>query len=68
MATNLGLNDRLINLARKLGRHKTKKDAVNAALEGYVNRLKQLEILDLVGKIAYDPDYDYKAGRRKART
>ena len=65
MATNLGLNDRLVDEAQRVGGHKTKKDAVNAALEEYVRRRKQLKILDLFGKIDYDPAYDYKAARRK---
>jgi Arc/MetJ family transcription regulator len=65
MATNLGLDDKLVEEARKAGRHKTKKEAVNAALAEYVSRRKQLKILELFGKIDYDPAYDYKAARRK---
>ena len=67
MPTNLGLNDRLIDEARRIGKHKTKKDAVNAALEEYVRRRKQLKILDLFGKIDFDPNYDYKAERHRKR-
>jgi Arc/MetJ family transcription regulator len=67
MATNLGLNDRLIDEAQRVGGHKTKKAAVNAALEEYVSRRKQLKILDLFGKIDFDPSYDYKAERRRKR-
>ncbi len=66
MATNLALNDKLIMEARKVGRHRTKKEAVTAALREYVQRRKQLRILDLAGKIEYDPDYDYKALRRRS--
>ncbi len=67
MATNLALNDSLIEEARTLGGHKTKKDAVNAALAEYVERRKQLKVTKLFGKIDYDSDYDYKALRRKKR-
>lgn len=67
MATNLGLDDRLVDEAQRVGGHKTKKDAVNAALEEYVRRRKQLKILDLFGKIDFDPSYDYKAERRRKR-
>ncbi|MBZ5510364.1 MAG: type II toxin-antitoxin system VapB family antitoxin [Acidobacteriia bacterium] len=67
MATNLGLNDRLVDEAQRVGGHKTKKDAVNAALEEYVSRRKQLKILELFGKIDFDPSYDYKAERRRKR-
>lgn len=67
MATNLALDDRLIEEARRIGGHKTKKDAVTAALKEYVQRRKQLEILDLFGKVDYWEDYDYRQLRRKAR-
>ena len=64
MPTNLGIDDGLIEEARKLGHHRTKKDAVNAALDEYIKRRRQKDILSLFGKIDYDPDYDYKQGRR----
>lgn len=63
MATNLALSDKLIEEARKLGKHKTKKAAVTAALEEYVKRRKQIRIIDLFGTIDFDPSYDYKASR-----
>jgi Arc/MetJ family transcription regulator len=65
MATNLALDDKLIIEALKVGRHKTKKEAVNAALKEYIARKKQLEILDLFGKINFDKDYDYKKARKR---
>jgi Arc/MetJ family transcription regulator len=65
MATNLALDDKLIEEARRAGKHKTKKEAVSAALEEYVRRRKQLEILEAFGKFEFDPTYDYKAERRK---
>ena len=67
MATNLALDDKLIEEARDLGKHRTKKEAVTAALEEYVQRRKQLRILDLFGKIDFDPTYDYKAARQRKR-
>lgn len=65
MATNIDIDARLLEEARTLGHHKTKKSAVNEALAEYVRARKQRQILDLFGKIDYDPDYDYKAERRK---
>ena len=65
MPTNLALDDRLIDRARRVGKHKTKKEAVTAALEEYVGRREQMRILELAGSIDYDPDYDYKALRRR---
>jgi hypothetical protein len=68
MPTNLAIDDHLIEEARKLGRHRTKKDTVNAALDEYIRRRKQREVLSLFGSIDYDPDYDYKKARRTKRS
>lgn len=65
MATNLALDDRLIEEARRVGRHKTKKEAVTSALTEYVRRRKRLRILDQFGAVEYDPRYNYKAERRR---
>ena len=65
MPTNLALDDRLILEAQRAGKHKSKKDAVNAALAEYVQRRKQLRILDHFGTIDFDPSYDYKSARRR---
>jgi Arc/MetJ family transcription regulator len=67
MATNLALDDRLISEAKKLGHHRTKKDAVNAALDEYIRRRRQQEILELFGTIDYDENYDYKKERQKRK-
>ncbi len=67
MATRLALDDALIEEARRTGGHKTKKEAVTAALEEYVRRRKQLRVLDLFGTVDYDPAYDYKSERRRKR-
>lgn len=65
MATNLALDDKLIENARQLGRHKTKREAVTRALAEYVQRLRQQEILTELGKIGYEPGYDYKKQRKR---
>ena len=49
MATNLAIDDRLIDEAKRVGNHKTKKEAVTAALDEYIRWRKQLEILDHFG-------------------
>jgi Arc/MetJ family transcription regulator len=64
MPTNLAIDDRLINEAVRLGHHRTKKDAVNAALDEYIRRRKQLRLLSVFGTVDYDDDYDYKHERR----
>ncbi len=67
MPTNLALDDALIEKARAVGGHRTKKDAVNAALEAYVRRYQQREIIDLFGTVAMEPGYDYKTERARKR-
>jgi Arc/MetJ family transcription regulator len=65
MATNLALDDRLIEEARRSGGHKTKKEAVTAALDEYVRKRKQMRILDAFGTVAFDPAFDYKTERTR---
>lgn len=65
MATNLALDDNLISQAQKMGRHKTKKDAVTTALKEYIAHKKQAEIIELFGTLHFDKDYDYKKARAR---
>jgi hypothetical protein len=68
MPTNLAIDDRLIEQAQKLGRHKTKKETVNAALDEYIRRRKQAGLIPLFGTIDYDPAFNYKRERTKKRS
>ena len=65
MATNLALDDRLLDEALKIGGKATKKDTVTEALQEYIARRKQARIADLFGTIDYDRKYDYKKQRRR---
>jgi len=65
MPTNLKLDDKLIEQTVKLGHFKSKQQAVNTALAEYVQRRQRLRILDLAGKIEFDPNWDYKKMRRR---
>ncbi|HYI10230.1 MAG TPA: type II toxin-antitoxin system VapB family antitoxin [Thermoanaerobaculia bacterium] len=65
MPTNLAINDQLLEEARKIGGHRTKKATVTEALEEYIQHRKQVRILELFGTVKYDPKYDYKKQRRK---
>lgn len=67
MPTNLAIDDHLIEEARAVGGHKTKKETVTAALQEYISRRKQRAIVSLFGKIDFDPDYDYKKERSGKR-
>jgi len=63
MATNLQLDDDLLTQARNLGQHRTKREAANAALRLYVQRLARTEMIASFGTIDFDPEWDYKAER-----
>jgi hypothetical protein len=65
MATNLAIDDKLLEEARIVGKHATKKAVVNEALAEYIQRRKQAEIIGLFHSVEYDSDYDYKAERKK---
>lgn len=72
MATNLALDDQLIEDARRAGSHRSKREAVTAALEEYVRRRQQMRILEAFGTFpsdshAIDPAYDYKSERQRER-
>ena len=66
MATNLAIDDQLIEQARIIGKHRTKKAAVTEALQEYIERHQQLKILALFNSVEYDPDYDYKKQRKQS--
>lgn len=63
MPTNLNLDDQLIELAVQLGDHRSKREAVNAALAEYVDHLRRLRALADFGTFDFDDDYSYKRAR-----
>ena len=65
MATNLALDDRLLEEALKIGGRATKRETVTEALQEYISRRKQAGVLDLFGSVDYDPKYAYKTQRRR---
>ncbi len=67
MATNLALDDDLVEEAKRLGKHRTKRDAVNEAIAEYVARRRRRKVLDLFGTMDWNPRYDYKAERRRRK-
>ena len=66
MATNLAIDDRLLEEAQRIGGQRTKKATVTEALEEYIQRRKQVEIVKLFGTVEFDPSYDYKKQRRRS--
>ena len=65
MATNLAIDDNLLEQARIIGKHATKKGVVTEALQEYIQRRKKIEVLNLFHSVEYDSTYDYKEQRRR---
>lgn len=65
MATNLAIDIKLLEEAQSISGLKTKRETVNSALKEFVDRRKQMELVDLFGKYDPDPDYDYKKSRQR---
>ncbi len=65
MATNLSIDPKLIEQALKVSGERTKKAAVTRALEEFIARRKQKHLLDLMGKLEWNTDFDYKAERSR---
>ena len=64
MATNLDMDRDLLEEAMTLGGHRTERAVVVGALEEYVRRRRQREIIELFGTIDYG-DHDYEEQRRR---
>lgn len=65
MATNLSIDPELIEMARKLSGERTKAAAVTKALQEFIARRRQKRLLDLVGKLEWDSEFDYKTERSR---
>ena len=65
MATNLSIDPDLIEEALKLSGEKTKKAAVTKALVEFVARRRQKDLLELFGRLDWDPTFDYKSERSR---
>ncbi len=64
---NMAIDPRLIEEARRAGKHKTKKEAVTAAPCEYIQRRKQVRVLKAFGSFEFDPAYDYKVERHRRK-
>jgi Arc/MetJ family transcription regulator len=66
MATNLAIDEQLLEEALRIGGRRTKKDTVNEALQEYILHRKQARVVELFGTIDFDSKYDYKKQRRRS--
>jgi hypothetical protein len=60
----IALDDRLLAEARSISKHLTKKAVVIEALQEYIQKRKQIKIINIFRTIEYEADYDYKAQRQ----
>ena len=65
MATNLSIEPELLEKALQVSGEKTKKAAVTKALEEFIARREQRKLLELFGRLEWNPDFDYKAERSR---
>ena len=63
--TMLVIDEKLLEEARSASMHQTEEEVITEALQEYIARRKQRQILNLFGSTEYDADYDYKAQRRR---
>jgi Arc/MetJ family transcription regulator len=64
IATNLAIDDVLLERARRVGKLRTKKETVTQALTEFIQRRRQREILKGLGTIEFRKGWDYKKDRR----
>ena len=64
MATNLQIDQDLLEQAKSLAGLPTKRETVNEALKEFIQSRLRQQLLQLKGEIEYFEDYDYKALRR----
>lgn len=64
MATNLAIDDRLLQKAVQAGGLRTKKETVTKALEEFIQRRQQRKILRASGTFEFREDWNYKADRQ----
>jgi len=65
MATNLAIDPKLLEKAVRVSGEKTKKAAVTKALEEFIARREQKKLLELFGKLEWNPDFNYKKERSR---
>lgn len=65
MATNLSIDPNLLDLALAVSGERTKKAAVTKALKEFIARRQQRRLLELIGKLEWDEEFDYKAERSR---
>jgi Arc/MetJ family transcription regulator len=64
MPTNLAIDDVLLEKARRIGKLRTKKETVTVALEEFIQRRRQRQLLKSLGTFDFRKDWDHKKDRK----
>ncbi len=64
MPTNLASDDSLLEKARLIGKLRAKKEAVTVALEEFIQRRRQRQLLKSLGTFDFRKDWDPKKDLR----
>ena len=62
---SLQINENLLQEALALSNYQSRTAVIEAALHEYIQRHKQLKVIELFGTIDYESDYDYKQQRQQ---
>lgn len=62
---NLQIDENLLQEALALGNYQSNSAVIEAALQEYIQRRKQVQVMELFGTIDYDSDYNHKQQRQK---
>jgi len=65
MATNLAIDDQLLDEALKVGGHRTKKATVTEALGEYIRRRRQVRVVELFGTLDFEKLQGSKSQSRR---
>lgn len=65
MATNLAIDPELLDKALEVSGERTKKAVVTKALQEFIARREQRHVLELMGKLDWDPSFNYKRQRSR---
>jgi hypothetical protein len=66
MATNLAIDPDLLERAVAVSGERSKTAAVTRALKEFVARREQRRLVELFGRLEWDPAYDHKADRSRS--
>lgn len=65
MASNLNIDQALLEKAHRVSGLRTKRETVNEALAQYAAHHDRKQVIELFGTVDFNPKYDYKKERQR---